>query len=176
MILQVNPEKCTGCSACEAFCSLEQERVVNPALARIHVFKDEPRDLFLPIVCPPCDEKLCIAACPEPGGIVVSEMGAVVIVEHLCTGCSKCVSACDIGAIRLVRQSGHGKFGKAVAVKCDQCGGDPWCVRVCVPGALEYVLESHGQMVFEKLRAALPHAEKILAERGALPRRRIATK
>ncbi len=102
--------------------------------------------------------------------------GAVVIVEALCTGCSKCLGACDIGAIGLVRQGGRGKNGKAVAVKCNQCNGQTWCVRVCEPGALEYAAgtpELNGQTVFERLRAARVGAEAVLAERGAQPRRRV---
>jgi Fe-S-cluster-containing hydrogenase component 2 len=166
MIIRVHPEKCTGCRACETYCALEQEGLVNPALARVRVLKDEPRNLFLPILCPPCDEKACVDACPEPGAMTIDPCtGAVVIAEALCTGCSKCIRACSIGAIRLLRQAGRGKFGKAVAFKCNQCGGAPWCVKVCAPGALEYVEES-GQPVFESLRVALADAEKILAERG----------
>ncbi len=176
MIIRVYPDKCTGCVACEVFCPLEQERVVNPALARIQVLKNEARNFFLPIVCPPCDDKACVAACPEPGAIVVvPETGAVKIVEALCTGCSKCIRACAIGAIRLLRQDGRGKFGKAVAIKCDQCGGTPWCVRVCAPGALEYVAETpavNGQVVFERLRGDLQSAENIFAERGGMARQR----
>ena len=180
MIIQVHPERCTGCSACEVYCPLEQEGVVNPALSRIKVLRDEPHNFFLPIVCPPCDEKKCMAACPEPGAfVVVPETGAVVITEELCTACSKCASACDIGAIRLVRRKERGKFGKAVAVKCNQCNGSPWCVKVCEPGALEYIHETQeqtGQMVFEKLRAELSQLEPILALRGQPPRRRVKIK
>lgn len=182
MFINVIPEKCTGCRACEVFCPLEQEGVINPILSRIQVWKDAPHDLFLPLVCPPCADKACMAACPEPGAMVIdSRMGAVVIVEALCTGCSKCIGACDIGAIGLVRplsmsKGGRGKNGKAVAVKCNQCNGETWCVKVCEPGALEYVAETpelNGQMVFERLRAARIQAEAVLAERGAQSRRRV---
>ena len=177
MIIYVDAPKCTGCRACQVFCPLEQEGLANPALARIQVLKDESHNLFLPLVCPPCAEKACVAACPEPGAMFVApETGAVVIVEELCTGCSKCISACDISAIRLLRQTGRGKFGKAVAVKCNQCGGAPWCVKVCEPGALQYIAETpdlDGQRVFEGLRAALEESERIFAERGSQPRRRV---
>ncbi len=177
MFINVIPEKCTGCRACEVFCPLEQEGVVNPLLSRIQVLKDAPHDVFLPIVCPPCEDKACMAACPEPGAMEIDrQTGAVVIVAALCTGCSKCIGACDIGAIGLVRQPGRGKNGKAVAVKCNQCNGETWCVRVCEPGALEWVAETpelNGQTVFERLRAARVGAEVVLAERGAQPRRRV---
>jgi len=180
VIIYADALKCTGCRACEVFCSLEQEGLANPARSGIRVVKDEPRNLFLPLVCPPCDEKACIAACAEPGALrVMPETGAVAIVEALCTGCSKCVSACDIGAIKFLRQTGRGKFGKAVVVKCNQCRGAPWCVKMCEPGALQYIAEApdlNGQTVFERLRAALKESEKILAERGGQPRRRVKIK
>ncbi len=145
-VLQVDPAKCTDCRLCEIFCSLQQEGQVNPARARVQIRRDESRKLLAPILCPPCDDKKCIAACPEPGALTISpENGAVVIVESRCTGCSKCITACDIGAIRFLRQTGRGKNGKAVALKCNQCDGDPACVRVCEPKALEYVDESNWQ-------------------------------
>lgn len=175
--INVIPEKCTGCRACEVFCPLEQEGLVNPILSRIQVLKDEPRNIFVPVVCPPCEDKACMAACPEPGAMVLDAAAqAVVIVEALCTGCSKCIGACEIGAIGLVRQAGRGKNGKAVAVKCNQCNGQTWCVRVCEPGALEFVVASddlNGQVVFERLRAARALAETVLADRGAQVRRKV---
>ena len=180
MMMHVDPGKCTGCRTCEVFCSLEQEGMANPALSRIQVFKDEAHNLFLPIVCPPCDEKACVAACPEPGTMLVApETGAVTIVEELCTGCNKCISACGIGAIKFLRQTERGKFGKAVAYKCNQCGGDPWCVKMCEPGALQYIAEKpdlNGQMIFGGLRAAAEQSERIFAERGGQSRRRVLAK
>jgi len=147
-VLQIDPTKCTDCRLCEIFCSLKQEGYVNPNLAYIHVLRDEARTLLVPIVCPPCVEKKCIAACPEPGALMIApQTGAVVIVESLCTGCSKCIAACDIGAIRFLRQEGRGKNGKAVALKCNQCEGEPACVRVCEPKALEYVSETRNRRI-----------------------------
>jgi len=140
LILHIHPTQCTDCRLCEIFCSLKQEGYVNPNLARIRIARDEARKLLAPIACPPCDEKKCIAACPEPGALTIApQTGAVVIAESLCTSCSKCIAACDIGAIRFLRQAGRGKNGKAVALKCNQCDGDPACVRVCEPKALQYV-------------------------------------
>ncbi len=174
MIIRVEPEKCTGCRACEIFCPVEQEGQANPARSRIRVLKDEARDFFLPVVCPPCNDKACMSACPEPGAMAVdAKTGAVAIVDSRCTGCSKCIGACDLGAIWFLRETGRGKLGKAVVVKCNQCGGDPWCVKVCEPRALEYVDAPEGQAVFTTLRASLAEAETGLLERGAIPRRRI---
>lgn len=172
MFINVIPEKCTGCRACELFCSAKQESVLSPALSRIHVIKDEPADLYLPVVCPPCEDKRCLAACPEEGALIIrAETGAVEVVEASCTACSRCMRACGVGAIHFLRQAGRGKRSKATVLKCDQCGGEPMCVQVCEPGALEYLDEAlvaglDGQIVFGRLRRALREADQVLAERG----------
>jgi aldehyde:ferredoxin oxidoreductase len=155
MRLEIAPEKCTGCQACVVFCSLKQEGVVNPELARIHVWEDHSEISFLPITCAICDDKPCIEVCPEQGAISVNNLGAVVIDESLCTGCSKCVDACQIEAIQLHLLPGRGKSGKAVVLKCDLCDGDPWCVKVCQPGAITISDDNGGQMMHDKLLAKL---------------------
>lgn len=155
MILSIKPENCTGCLACEVYCSLAHEGAVNPALSRIRVYQTDSRQTILPVVCLPCEEKPCIQACPQ-GAISLHAGGAVIIDESLCTGCSRCVRACAIGAIHFQRLPGRGKNGLAVSLKCDQCGGDPWCVRVCPNGALEVVATNDQTAVlFEKIRSGL---------------------
>ncbi|OGN72002.1 MAG: hypothetical protein A2X25_12705 [Chloroflexi bacterium GWB2_49_20] len=155
MLIKVNPELCTGCRACEEFCSINQEGLINPELSRIHVYKDYVNNIFLPILCVPCSEKPCISACPEEQAIILDKnTGAVIIQEEFCTGCSKCIRACEIGAIGFLKQKGRGKKEKAVAVKCNQCNGDPWCVKVCEPQALQYIesnSEMDGQVIFDQL-------------------------
>ena len=163
MRLEIAPEKCTGCQACVVFCSLKQERAVNPELARIHVWEDHSEISFLPITCAICDDKPCIEVCPEQGAISVNHLGAVVIDESLCTGCSKCVDACQIGAIQLHLLPGRGKSGKAVVLKCDLCGGDPWCVKVCQPEAITISDDDSGQVTHDKL----------LAKLGKIPERKV---
>ncbi len=139
MILTIKPENCTGCLACEIYCSLAHEGQIVTSLSRIKIHMDENRQILAPVVCLPCENKHCIQACPEKGAIYIDNNGAVVINEALCTGCSRCVRACPIGAIHFHRLPGRGKKGIAVALKCDQCGGDPWCVRVCPNDAIQLV-------------------------------------
>ena len=170
MIIRINPEKCTGCRACEVFCSLGKENTAKPNLSRVQVLKDMPNNIILPILCLPCNENPCMNACPEPGAMVVdSHTGAVQIVEELCTACSKCITACEIGAIQFLRMDGRGKNKKAVVIKCDQCGGDPWCVKVCEPGALEYIedhTEDEGQIIYNDLKSALENSGFHIKKRG----------
>lgn len=169
MLIGVAPEKCTGCRVCEVFCSIAHEGRASPELSRIRVWKAEARNSFLPIVCPPCDDKPCIDACPEQGAMMLSEDGAVLIKESLCTGCCKCVRACTLGAITLHRLEGRGKHGKAVALKCDLCDGDPWCIKVCEPGAVTTTEEASSmasRSAFTHLVDLVRLAKADLAERG----------
>ncbi len=154
MYLDIDPQKCTGCMACTVFCSLKHEGTVSTNLSRIQVMHDENRKVIIPITCIPCDEKPCIPVCPE-NAIAVNAAGAVVITEALCTGCGKCSRACEIGAIQVHRLPGRGKNGRLVSLKCDQCDGDPWCVKVCAPGAIQKVdVLQGGQVVYERLKNA----------------------
>jgi len=156
MILLIKPENCTGCLACEVYCSLAHEGMVIPELSRIVVHHDENRQIMVPVACIPCDDKPCIQACTENGAIHLSLDGSVVIDENLCTGCSRCVRACKIGAIQFHRLPGRGNKGVAVSLKCDQCGGDPWCARVCPNDAITFVdSEGEGQVVFNNVLSVL---------------------
>jgi anaerobic carbon-monoxide dehydrogenase iron sulfur subunit len=155
MILDVHPDRCTGCMICELFCSLAHEGQSIPDLSRVQILAEHNRKKLAPVVCVPCEENPCLAACPEPGAIHKTDTGAVVIEETLCTACGKCARACKIGAIRIHRLEGRGKNGKAVALKCDQCQGDPWCVKVCPVDAILRVDGKRGdQAVFARILAA----------------------
>lgn len=155
MIIHISPEKCTGCLACQVFCSLVHEGQIVPHLSRIRVLRSENGGPYLPVVCPPCDEKPCIQVCPEPNAIQLTREGIVIIHEAYCTGCSKCIHACPLGAISFHRLPGRGKHGKAVALKCDHCGGDPLCVKTCSMGALIVMQDSESMARddLERLRA-----------------------
>lgn len=153
MYLSIDPNRCTGCLACQVYCSLSHEGEVNVGLARITLLRARDQAGYLVLACVPCEAKSCLEACLEPGAIYVDEIGAVTINEALCTGCSQCVGACPIGGITFHRLIGRGKHGKAVALKCDLCGGDPWCARVCSSQAIVLVREREGaQNAQDRLR------------------------
>ena len=55
--------------------------------------------------------------------------GARVIDEQACTGCEMCIEACPFDVAFFSND-------RNVALKCNFCGGDPQCVRLCPTGAI----------------------------------------
>lgn len=130
--LLVDMDKCTGCKQCSLACSLTKEDLFDPKRGRMKILKKEDIALGIPLLCEQCDAYPCINACPE-GALTRNETtGIITVDEEACTECGTCVDACTYHGIRL-----HPETGKALI--CDLCGGDPYCVQHCVPGALEWV-------------------------------------
>ncbi len=132
-----DPQKCTGCRVCELVCVGFHDRISNPKAARIRVVRSEPA-FDVALTCRQCANAPCMAACPT-GAIFTLKGGLVEVKSAHCIGCGACVEACPFGAIVLF----NGK-----AIKCDLCGGDPQCVKQCVPGAIKLVTSE--QVVAEK--------------------------
>lgn len=128
-------EKCTGCHACELICSYYHFKESSLNLSRIIVYKDKATATFIPISCVACPGKPCIKACPTSAIVVNKITGMPMVIEEKCLGaeCGLCVNACPYHAIRFVK----GVFQYPLI--CDLCGGDPQCVKVCWPGALEII-------------------------------------
>ncbi|NPV70232.1 MAG: 4Fe-4S dicluster domain-containing protein [Firmicutes bacterium] len=134
MRLQPNPEKCTGCQICEAFCSFKKERAVWPARSRISVLKWEKEGVYIPFTCQQCERPLCQEACPVGAIGRCEATGALEVDSRRCLGCKMCVTACPFGGMAYDPDRGQ-------AIKCDLCGGDPECVRMCPFGALTFIRE-----------------------------------
>ncbi len=122
-IVLVDPNKCTGCRVCELACSFKHEGLFQPSLSRIRVVKIEERGVNNPISCLDCSKMLCMDACPT------GACQPFRVDQAVCIGCRECVAACPFGAMDY-----HPI--QRVAFKCDLCGGDPECVKYCIPGAL----------------------------------------
>ena len=147
-LLLVDSEKCTGCKQCSLACSLTKEDLFDPHRGRIKVWKKEDIALGIQFLCEQCDAHPCIDACPESALSRDEATGIIAVNESKCTGHGKCVEACPYGGIRL-----HPETSKAIV--CDLCGGDPYCVKHCVPGALQWVESSDDlQKQKKKLRSA----------------------
>src|SRR5512143_2042480 len=128
-LLVVDPSKCTGCQACEATCSTIRAGESRADSARISVLRFQDKFFNYPAVCQQCEKPACAAACPTKALTRDEERGVVELNEGKCIGCRMCRLACPFGAINWVA-------GKPA--KCDLCGGDPACIRLCEPHAISY--------------------------------------
>ncbi len=126
--IKINPDKCTGCRACEMACSAfhaqPKYNIVNPARSRIRVFRDEGNDIYVPILAGEYTETECNARY------------RMIINGKEYGECSFCRSSCPSRDLFKEPDSG-------VALKCDACGepmpeGGPMCVQWCATEALTY--------------------------------------
>ena len=128
-MLNVVPDKCTGCMLCELACSWVQTGTFQPSrsLIRVNVFDEQAS--YAPYTCLQCDEAWCMNACPVNAIVVDEGSGAKVVLDSLCIGCHLCTIACPFGTVFTDPQSDH-------AAKCDLCGGAPACVLSCPTQAI----------------------------------------
>ena len=123
-LIRLDVKRCKGCRYCESVCSYAHTGAITPTRSRIRIKSDPLKGRDVPVVCQQCKEEPCVKACPF-GAIVEDEkLGIVVIHEEDCKGCGACKEVCPFGAIFIDSNSGK-------ALKCDLCGGDPLCVKIC---------------------------------------------
>jgi anaerobic carbon-monoxide dehydrogenase iron sulfur subunit len=129
------PEKnCTGCRLCENVCSLRNTGAANPKRSRIRIASREPA-IDIPVPCMQCTNEPCVKACPVGAFKSHKRFQFHVVDEEKCIGCGLCVDACPFGAINLDPV-------KAVAIRCDLCNGNPWCVKYCPVSVLAMTTEA----------------------------------
>lgn len=137
-IIAVDPEKCVACGNCVMVCSLVHEGAFSPAKSRINVVELRRQRLNVPALCVQCSEPLCMDVCPAGALSRDHATGAVVVNADVCIGCRMCTLVCPLGGVTINYETGK-------SIKCDLCGGDPYCVKVCGYGALSYLpLEQDG--------------------------------
>jgi carbon-monoxide dehydrogenase iron sulfur subunit len=131
-ILNIVPQKCTGCMQCELACSWVQTGMFQPSrsLIRVNVFDEEAS--YAPYTCLQCDEAWCMSACPVNAIAVDNTTGAKVVMDQLCIGCHLCTIACPFGTVFTTPHTDK-------ATKCNLCGGDPACATACPTAAIEFV-------------------------------------
>jgi len=125
-----DPEKCTGCGACEMICSMRNIQKVAPASASVKVVTDESQGKHFTILCQHCRTPLCLPACPTRA-IEKGNDGIVRINKLFCTECGLCTMACPAAAP--LKDPGSQEIHK-----CDLCEGDPLCVKHCPEKALTF--------------------------------------
>jgi len=126
--LVFDPERCTGCLACEAACSFSHYGEGGYAKSFIRHSFDPALGGFQAVYCLHCEEPLCMAACLSDA-IYKDERGVVKINRVKCVGCRSCNYACPL-SVPFFDES------LKASVKCDLCDGDPECVKFCSSGAL----------------------------------------
>lgn len=134
-LLLVDMDKCTGCKQCSLACSLIKEDLFDLARGRIKILKKENIALGIQLLCEQCEAHPCIEACPEGALSREETTGIITVDKELCTKCGTCVDACPYHGIRLHPET-------SIPMICDLCGGDPYCVKHCVPEALQWVNKS----------------------------------
>ncbi len=137
-IFDVN--KCTGCSACQLACTIENQ--VSPQIVwrQINTFNPQKYPdipvFHHSLACNHCIDPPCMAYCPALAFSKDPVTGAVTLDDSKCIGCKYCSWACPYDAPQYNISSG-------VMEKCTFCahrldeGLAPACVAQCPTGALE---------------------------------------
>ncbi len=72
LVVKINivPEKCRGCRACETACAWWDKPPFNPRRAGIHIIKDEEAGIEYPLLNMECQEKFCGKQAPGAGSLL----------------------------------------------------------------------------------------------------------
>lgn len=133
--LRIRPELCDGCGDCETACSQAKTGMSNAVHSRIKVIRQMNDSFNGPVTCLQCGDPRCVKSCPAGALKKNMETGVVEWNEGRCVSCTICTLGCPYGGVYYNPPAG-------TVIKCDHCGGDPACVKVCKPKALEYMTVS----------------------------------
>ena len=136
-----DPDRCTGCQACELACSIENDLGTDRSWREVVTFNDAAipgvHRFHLSLACNHCAEPACMHSCPALAYSREASTGAVLIDPSRCIGCRYCSWACPYGAPRFEEDRG-------VMGKCTFCshrlnlGLKPACATLCPTGALDF--------------------------------------
>jgi Fe-S-cluster-containing hydrogenase component 2 len=142
-LLFTQPRTCVGCRSCEAYCAYRHYGENNPSRALLRVVKFENTCVDIPVVCQHCGNAPCIQVCPTGAITRDPKTGAVVISQEACIQCRVCMTACPYSVIFADPKTG-------AITKCDLCGGDPMCVKVCPKHVIMYTRRDVGPRVLTR--------------------------
>lgn len=150
-----NPLKCLRCHNCKLACAAAGAKLhlKDAILQGIPLFARnqlvEVYDGTMSVQCEHCQDAPCVKVCLT-GAIHQDDDGGVSLNQEKCVGCKACISACHIGAIKLIHlDAGEMRDTRRkpmVANKCDLCfdlvvqGKQPACIKACPTGSLILVL------------------------------------
>ena len=136
-----DPNRCTGCQACELACSIENDLGTDRSWREVVTFNDSalggvPR-FHLSLACNHCAEPACMYSCPALAYERDTASGAVLLDPRRCIGCRYCSWACPYGAPTFEEE--RGVMGKCTfcSHRLDQ-GLKPACATLCPTGALDF--------------------------------------
>lgn len=113
MRIKVDEKKCSGCHLCEIVCSLFHLGMINTEKSAIRIKKDDlDTSVNLPVLCHQCKEMKCLNG--EMEGLEKKKF----IWDRIRA------ERCPLDSLTV--------FGEN-AYHCDLCGGNPQCVKVCIP-------------------------------------------
>lgn len=130
-----HPDKCNGCNACVEACAKVHTGTVNAVHSRIQIVPDPDEKSYGIALCRQCAEPRCVMDCPAKALTKNEETGVIEWDKDKCVNCQLCTLACSWAGIT------YNPVTQQV-MKCDMCGGDPECVKVCEPKALEHITVS----------------------------------
>lgn len=114
--------KCIGCYSCMLICSSVNHKNHSLEKSAIKIKTSGGlRGRFTSTVCVACnEERACAEACPS-GALKIRAGGGVELIEDMCIGCKKCMSACIVGAISF-------DYDSKKPIVCKHCG---LCTKFC---------------------------------------------
>ncbi len=127
-----HPDRCNGCNDCVQTCAYIHADTVDPVHSRIKIVADSTPGYYGIAQCRQCADPRCVQDCPAGALAKNEETGVVQWDESKCINCQLCTLACSYAGITYNPKTDQ-------VMKCDQCGGDPGCVKACKTGALEYI-------------------------------------
>ncbi|MHB8666342.1 MAG: NADH-dependent phenylglyoxylate dehydrogenase subunit beta [Burkholderiales bacterium] len=123
-------EACDGCLDCMSVCARTKAQTEDHLHSRIQIVPCG--DGFELAICRQCGDPECVLNCPAAALSKNADSGVIDWDGSKCVNCLLCTVGCAYGGIAYDTLASH-------VIKCDMCGGDPACVKVCTPGALKHV-------------------------------------
>ncbi|MHA1232122.1 MAG: hypothetical protein ACTSRP_14240 [Candidatus Helarchaeota archaeon] len=152
----VEAEKCIGCGNCLVVCHLNDlidKTIAYGKRGQNIIFKIINGLIDRKSICYNCTDAPCIKACDkeilkkDENGLVYLDLDVLLTEEKpenieklkVCNECDKkCIEACPSKELFITKIKYKGNE-YTVPMKCDLCGGEPECAKVCPSGAIKFV-------------------------------------